>query len=264
MLAQSHAGTTVIVLPTVYVINLERRPDRWQKVRQRIEAHFPPYFSVQRVNAIDGIRSVDIESTKTVSKTEQALTKTFLNLFRSLAEKHRIDKDKQTKWVVVLEDDVFFHKNFSDLFEGVKKNLSAVLGDEKNSSKSIPYLYLGATEILPENKNWLQEQRAMKDCVEFRKPAPKTFGAFAILYNLDAICTLLIAHYEKECSRLACDNILHQSVRPQLDEQKWLSPIVCYPNIVIADVSESDQREGCDQRRFSARRHWDLELYDLD
>lgn len=241
------------ILKEVFVINLDRRPDRWEKVSRRLAQHLPSdRFKATRVSAIDGS---DPENNLSPA---QALTATFLRLFDTLLSQNcNANKNRSNTWVVILEDDVLVHKRFEYFFTCLEEKLKSMSPEERP-----PFVYMGTNEPNPpKDDNWLKTQRECNK-LEFTEPQHVTHGAFAIMYNVDAIEKLLSGIVRSKSMELPFDNILNRHVTHKITTIPCSSPLVCRPNLMIADVSDSDIRGKRHQKTFAQQRHWDLMSYD--
>jgi len=244
----------VAIVDEVYVINLKRRPDRWAKVHARLTKHLPPNLVVTRVDAIDG-KDPSNEFTKV-----QALSNTFLSVLDNISDRFNDDPARRQKWVMILEDDVMLHQNFKHLYNCLLEKLNAFY-ESKNEEIIAPFVYMGANQPgLRQDVDWRTEQRSL-DGLLLKTLLKGTHGAFAILYNVEAIISLLRTPIRQLWHKKPYDNIL-TDVAANLDTTVWARPLLAVPNLMIADVTDSDLRGRRNQTIFAEQRHWDMIFYD--
>ncbi|NTV83895.1 MAG: glycosyltransferase family 25 protein [Bacteroidales bacterium] len=246
----------------IYVINLARRPDRRKEMIRKltalkIKAEFFPAedgSSVENMNEfttyyntpIDPVNAHEMEirlkRKVVISPGAWGILKTYRKL---VAEAQLKGYDK----ILCLEDDVIFAKNFGEMF-----NLAV---------KIIPdnwkILYLGASQHTWEENTDLVTPTGTfdeDDRVQYYFPL-NTDGAFAVGLRSSAFNFLLA---ETEGMNCPFDSgALRKASRTFTGEC-----FVLKPNLVIADVSDSDIRVSRKQRDFAGTAGWDLSLYDFN
>jgi GR25 family glycosyltransferase involved in LPS biosynthesis len=174
-----------------------------------------------------------------VSPGAWGILKTYRNLLSEAIERG-FDR------ILCLEDDVIFAKNFEEMF------LQAV----EIIPDSWKILYLGASQhTWEENVDLVTPAGKFNDTDLVRYYYPlNTDGAFAIGISKEIIPYLL-----SETTGMNCpldSGALRSAAKTFKGE--------CYvlkPNLVIADVSESDIRTGRKQSDFAGIARWDLSLY---
>jgi hypothetical protein len=150
--------------------------------------------------------------------------------------------------ILCLEDDVVFAKDFDMMFGQAVEIIP----------ENWKVLYLGASQhtwedgldlIIPEGvfKN--------TDPLNYYYPL-NTDGAFAIGLRADIIPFLL-----EESSAMNCP--LDSGALRSASRKFQGDCFVLTPNLVIADVSDSDIRTGRKQADFAGIARWDLNLYDF-
>lgn len=252
--AAKPTSQSIIVLDQVHVINLKRRSDRWRKVLPRLQKHLPSNAVVTRVDAIDGTDPMNSFT------GVQALAKTFLGILDNISDRFKDDDNRKKKWVIILEDDVLVHRNFPYLYACFIEKLDRM--SCSTVDKVIPpFVYLGANQPdLRKDVDWRTEQRNI-DGLLYKCLGRVTHGAFAIIYNVEAVTSLLREPIRERCMHKPYDNILNE-IAASLDPQMWAQPFVVYPNLLIADVSDSDLRGKRNQARFAKAQHWDMQCYE--
>ncbi len=235
----------------IFCINLDRHPQKWEQVSKRFIKNNIP---VERIRAFDGKWDIVKNEWKLVK--EKILAKYGKQVEESsrygLIENEfaygtlcthihiiKLAKQRKLKRILIFEDDVIFHKDFIHQFKQI------------NRFKDWKLLYLGASQY-----DWTN--------IEFKHGyyhPKKTMGGFAYAIDssvFDEILTLATMH-EK-----SFDNCLGNFSGTDIQAKYRNNCYVLYPNLVIADVSDSDLREKRDMTQHSSLIKWDLSLYDFD
>jgi GR25 family glycosyltransferase involved in LPS biosynthesis len=140
---------------------------------------------------------------------------------------------KNYKNILILEDDVYFHKNFFNEIEDIMKNIP----------KKWDLLYLGAVQ-----KDWTN--------INIKKNyyiAKNTYGAFAyginssVFEKIKKLCFELTEPFDK------CLQKLHE----------YNNSYVLYPNIIITNIKNSKIYKSRDIIKYSKLFKWNIEDYDL-
>ncbi|MDF1695707.1 MAG: glycosyltransferase [Saprospiraceae bacterium] len=243
----------------VYVLNLEHRPDRKIAMLQKlsrlgIEAEF-----VQAINGYStnnklehqayldrplGNHPMEISQERKLISSPGAwgYLKTYLGILFD-AKKRGFER------ILCLDDDVLFHNDFENRF---LKATNTITQDWK-------LLYLGASQYLwkvPQNLCYPDPSKKEVDSDALFYFPKSTDGSFAM-----GICSSVY-------------NILIQSIQKMncpfdsgpLRDVIQIYPKDCYvlnPNVIIADVSESDIREGQDQNQLATQLKWNIEDYNF-
>jgi glycosyltransferase involved in cell wall biosynthesis len=157
--------------------------------------------------------------------------------------------DQGWERILCFDDDIFFHHQFHDLFE---KRIAGIPSDWK-------LLYLGATQHGWETVEKDERNIHLKDTFGNDLPYyyPKYVdGSFAIGIHSSVFGFLL-----KELEKMNCsfDTGALREVNFKFPGQTF----VMLPNLVIADVSESDIGKNRDQHEFAQRMRWDMNQYDF-
>lgn len=246
----------------VYVVNLKKRPDRklamLQKLRRlRIQATF--------IEAIDGYSQQNEEEFQHYfqqplyqerchplewKRKRKLLTssgawgnlKTFFSIIQD-AKRHSYER------ILCFEDDAVFHKDFENRF---KQAISHIPADWK-------LLYLGATQHawnIPLELRYPNHFKTEYDPHEpFYYPV-RTDGAFALGLHRSVFDLIAVEALAMDCP---FDS-------GPLQEVIKAHPNKCFvlnPNLVIADVTESDIRVGKNQYEFAKKSKWDVEDYEF-
>ena len=207
----------------IFVINLDRRGDKMKNIDTKLKKLEIQY---ERFSAIDG-KEFEFDSSKFVLGKGMIENKFALGCLMSHLEVVKIAKEKNYKRILIFEDDALISENINILIQKVR-------------NKNWKLLYLGGSQY-----NWN---------VEFTEGEfyyiKKTLGTFAYAVDssiYDDIIELLEKKYK------SVDNILSD-----LQEKYYGDCLTLYPNICIADVSESEIREGRDNNKHSVIMRWNL------
>lgn len=238
------------IFPEAYVINLNRRPDRWVEVERQLKKYLPESIAPVRVEAVD---SKDRRGMTGV----QALCHSVLNVIDII--KRRKTEGLEGEWVIVVEDDVKLHRQFRFWFAQLEERLKTMWQDTKKPAM----IYLGANQY--DLKNHDASLKKMKEAtqLEFTAQNTNTFGSYAMLYNTEALLTMLAPIIHQFKGNSPYDHILNRRCRVGASSQ-WSAPIICKPNLMLPDVRDSDLRQKRDMKDFARTRHLVLEDYDID
>jgi GR25 family glycosyltransferase involved in LPS biosynthesis len=230
----------------IYVINLPRRTDRLASVRNRLKDigwtdNYEVFLAVDGRDCIQDYQNQCRSLERTLIKTPGAygLLKTYQRLVDD-ALAHKYER------ILVLEDDVYFHRQFNDLLNIVK------VGD----SPSVIYLGSNQEVFTTEQSYQIDNKRSYKTS---DREWYFTYGTFAISYSRD----FLVRLKSKLDSMLLGHGIgwpIDCLVWCMLKEQNQRG-LVVYPQLVISDVTESDNNQPRDLTEFAKKRRWDLSLY---
>jgi len=231
----------------IYVLNLDRRPDRWDKMKKDFERY--GIYNYERFTAVDGMHAPHYHEWRHYSK--MPLSRHELIRYRRkaigspgswaiLKASYRMLRDAKQrgfKRILVLQDDLLFHKNFIAEFAKVPKTVK----------KDWKLLYLGATQ-----HNWARILKSRN----FYYPAGTADGAFAV--GID--CSI----FDELMKEIVKFNMPFDSGPLRTLQERYLYD--CYvldPNLIIADIRDSDLRHSRDLVLFGKRFHWDVNLYRL-
>ena len=232
----------------IYVLNLDRRPDRWLAMKKSLDKL--GIYNYERFSATDGSLSPHYHEWKHYSRmplTRHELIKYKRKAIGSagswaiLKASYRMLRDAKErgfKRILVLQDDLLFHKNFLEEFA---KMPNYIKEDWK-------LLYLGATQ-----HNW---QRVLQS-KHFYYPAGTADGAFAV--GIDG------SIFDELMKEIIKFNMPFDSGPLRTLQERYLYN--CYvldPNLIIADIRDSDLRHSRDLMTFGKRFRWDVDLYDID
>lgn len=218
--------------------NMERRLKQWN------------IYNWKRFSAIDGALSPHWEEWKHYTKSKMtkiekqkyhrkaiascgswAILKSMYHLLRD-AQKNNYNR------ILVLQDDVLFHKKFHDEFLKVPTWVP----------ENWKLLYLGGTQ---HSWNYIIESS------KFYYPNGTTDGAFAVGIH-SSIYEELIAEI------LKFDMPVDSGALRTLQQKYLYDSYVLFPNLIIADIRDSDLRQSRDFANFGQRFKWDVKLYHLE
>lgn len=147
-------------------------------------------------------------------------------------------KNNGYKRILVLQDDVIFHKKFFDEF---KKKINRI------NDEQWKLLYLGASQ---------HEWKTMDILNGYYHPTGTTDGAFAVGIH-SSVFDDLLEHIS--IFNMPFDSGALWKVQQKNSEHSY----VLYKNIAIADLRKSDLRQGRDMVSFSELFHWELHNFEL-
>jgi len=246
----------------IYVLNLDKRPDRKIAMLQKLSRLG---IKAEFVRAIDGYAAqnkkehqhyleqpiggrgghlLEIEHQRKLIKSPGAwgYLKTYLGILQD-AKKRGFDR------ILCFDDDVLFHKDFENQF---KKAVKAIPEDWK-------LLYLGASQYVWEIPQGLSYPDKNKKSIDSNEPfyfPNRTDGSFAMGINVSVFDLLIYTILKMNCP---------------FDSGPLRTVIEAYPkscyvlnsNIVIADVSESDIRQGQVQQQLAEQLKWKMADYNF-
>lgn len=247
----------------IYVVNLDRRPDRMARVMREMNAHGLKVTRMRAVDARGSARAVtlmeefrrgDIEmqlaSASHVSRQHLAQWKTSLTpgVFGYMLSQEAVFNDAARngyRRILVFDDDVFFT---SDAVARLREAALHLPEDWK-------ILLLGASEYGDRSSHEFVQAR-VPDCADLYHPlAGKTCGSFAVAYDQSMYDEMLqsIANAEAPYDNFALGSAFsrHSGYCFVID------PAVCVP-----DVSESNIRDSARaQQSHSRRMRWEFTRY---
>lgn len=229
----------------IYVLNLAKHKDRWEKVEKRIQrAGINNYV---RFEGTDGYINPTLHQYQEYTKIpfdrvekkynrKKIASAGALGNLKSIISIIKDAKLKKYQKILLLEDDVIFHKQFRDLFH-----------DAVTQVPEWKLLYFGAND--PYAKN-------IDKKLKFYKCSRSTCGSFAVAIDLSVFDELL-----REAEKIDWP----------IDSGALVS-VICrhnncftlFPNLIICDVTTSTIRKGRNMKEFAYRVNWDLSLYDIN
>lgn len=223
----------------VYVLNLDRRTDKWQSCQSRLNRE---NISAIRFPAIDkNILQNDYLTFKANYKTSlnrigpYAILKSFIKLYRTIQENSKL------KRVLIFEDDVLFHRQFNTLFD-----LSI-----QNIPKDWNMWHLGGTQ-----------QKLNAPLVVFNdyfSYANNLDGCFAMAINTEFIPNILEKLYTFE---LPADTAIKNTLQNDLNNKIFIStPVLCAHDFGYSDnwnieFTEQYVEQNWQSRKFNTTLFW--------
>jgi len=249
--SKAHTLSTPELLSPVFIINLKRRRDRKQKMRAIMTSlHIEPTFFEATDGYTDAMSLIyqkyeaywnDRNAPKKyISKGALGLLCTYIRLL------HHALTNRFTH-VCIFEDDIIIHKHF-------QKNIQKV----NEIKQTFDIVYLGANqqcwddihifhglpyyEINAKRKSW-------------------TYGMFGVILNRRAMKKIYkyLVQRDVYTHEYPIDCIMNQLVF-----QTSLRACVLFPNVVIADLTDSDMRKSRDMIKWSKILRWKLNDYNMD
>jgi GR25 family glycosyltransferase involved in LPS biosynthesis len=243
----------------IYVINLRRRQKKHDEMVQKLKRL---NITAEIIEAVDGYQAPHIDEYEHYKNTplepEHSNNKKMIyspGVWGHLKSNRLILKDamaKGYKKILILEDDALFIKNFHQEFE---KFTNAIQG------KNWMFLYLGATQAC-----W-----DIPDCIFYTDKTTNSFDASLTFYHpvITAGSFALAIHHSQfesmaeKINEMNCPfDWIYKCYFQHLSNQSF----VAFPNLIIADMAESDNRpkKDSEEAKLKAinRRKWDLEKYE--
>ncbi len=224
----------------IYCINLDSRPDRWLKCQARFVSLDIDVSRFSAYNQDSELVNEKFNALQAIKK--RAFIKNVINSKKEmgcLISHYKIIEDaikNNYNRILVFEDDVIFHKNF-------------MLEIEKlNRIQNWDMVLLGASEF-----GWKVINLKNAESAGFYKPMGSTCGTFAYAINKRGMQTL---YSNLSKFKMPAD---HHFINFYAQSNSF----VLYPNIVIADVTDSDIRRSFNQASHSVKLKWNLEDYVL-
>ena len=217
----------------IIIVNLDKRKDRWKIIEQRlIEKKITNYL---RISAID-ITEPPYNSFKLPSNFYDTVGAYGMLCSASLV----LQTAKKNKYnrILLLEDDIIFHKNFNKLFEN---NISQVPNDW--------YLLYFGTSM----HNWRLKNRGIYHKHHFHSKGTIA-GAFAVgidykIYDL-LLSYIKMGNMSWDIGPLSMINKLYLN-----------KCIILSPYLIIADTKDSDIRNGKSIESKANNCNWDLSQF---
>lgn len=228
-----------------YVLNLDRRPDRLKSMRSSLKK--AGIYNWTRWSALDGKESPHYDEYANYRRSRMTFTEKrryhrkaigspgswaiLKSMYLMLTD--AIEKKYQT--ILVLQDDLLFHKKFNEEFLKIPTTVP----------KNWKLLFIGATQ-----HNW--------NHVEFRPkyyfPMGTADGAFAV-----GIHHSLFKEAIEEIIKF--DMPFDSGTLKTLQKRHGRQCLILQPNLVIADVRDSDLRKSRDLDSFGKKFRWNIKNY---
>jgi len=238
-----------------YLLNLDRRPDRLTHSTGSLQR--VGWFNWSRFSAVDGGAPDSIEqkeweayfASETSQRDQAKYHRKAIETAGSwaiLKSMYLMIKDAQRRGyrrILVLQDDLLFHKRFLEKF------LKLIDHKQTKVPTNWKLLYLGATQY-----NWSQIMK--RDGASYYFPMGTADGAFAVGIDSSVFQEILdeIVRFDAPFDTGALSTIQARYAKQCL---------VMKPNLIIADIRDSDLREGYDLKDHARKLKWDPKLYRL-
>ena len=235
----------------IYVLNLDRRIDRWDRMKILLEKnHITNYRRFSGVDAKDPEINAQWEVYRKhpppeVSRRNKGKRKgipsagslaILIGMRKMLEDAIRY----QHRRILVLQDDLIFHKQFENEF--MKMN-NYVPVDWK-------LLYLGASQ-----HNWGPEVK-FSTRKNIYYPSGTADGAFAVGIDQSVYHDLI-----REIDRIELP--FDSGALCEIQRRYPYQCPVLFPNLIIADVRDSDLRNARNLHGIGDKFRWNLNLYDV-
>ena len=231
----------------IYCLNLDSRKDRWNSVSKKFKKYG---IRANRFSAVDGSSKECIAKYKSIVRNDKGKSKKLgykvirssgaLGCILSYRKIIKHAKANGHKKILILEDDVIFSKNFNQEFCKVL-----------DLTRGWKLLYLGSSQ-----HDWSGVKIGAKNVSNFYC-AWHSQGTFAIGIDSSIFKEILKA---TENTSIPIDSCLAAKIQKKYKNKCF----VFYPNIVIADVSDSDIRGDVrDIKKHGKLMKWDLKRYDI-
>lgn len=214
----------------VYLLNLDRRPDRLDKVSQKL---LKLNIKFKRFSAVDGNSLEDIIGSRSLEN------KFALACLLSHIEIIKDAKLNNFKKILIIEDDVLISEKFNEHLQKIKS-----LNDDWKM------LYFGCSQYNPKNLKFIDNRsRSFYFCKE-------SLGTFFYAIRSDVYDEIInqFEELKNKNALVSIDLLLSRFIQPKIYNKCFCM----YPNIVIADVSESDIRGPKDLENHKKRMKWDI------
>lgn len=233
------------IFDKVYLLNLDRRKDRYQKMKSIFN-----YFDIKnfsRFSAVDGSNPIYknqylqyqlSDKNKGIGKNIPSSGSWAILLSMKTLILEAIHFKYQN--ILVFQDDLILIKDFKRKFITMFNHISHL---------EWKLLYLGVS-----NHYWNKFKNKIKNNSIVYHPNGFCDGAFAVAINHSIFQELLI---EIDKMALPFDSGPLKTIQHRYKDKCF----VFYPNLVIADVTNSDCRPGRNQNTYSNKFGWDLSLY---
>lgn len=229
----------------IYMLNIRRRADRWGKMQTALEHNH--ILGVERFIGFDGNDEPHLSEWERymhepLTPDEQKHHRKCIRhqgswaILKSMKRMIQNAKENGFKRILVLQDDLLFHKDFLEKFSHMPVPASWKL------------LFLGASQ-----HTW---PKSMEFHEGFYHPSPNgtADGAFAV--GIDSSC------YDMLLSEINKFNMPFDSGPLAAVQRAY--PKECYilsPNLIIADVRDSDLRRSRSLESMCNTFKWDLKNY---
>lgn len=210
-----------------YVLNLDRRQDKWYRVNKLLLKND---INAKRWSAIDG-STIEFMATYLKYKKQMITKPQELACALSHIEIIKDAKSKGYDRILILEDDVYLHKNFKQLITTIP---------------DADIVYLGATQ-----QKWFEDEGS-----PYYK-SRESLGTFAMVIK-STMFQVILDTWEK--TPWTIDKMYSEHIQAQPNKYHC---VTMFPNLVACDVRDSDIREPWDLKEHAKSVRWILSDYNL-
>lgn len=215
--------------PHILLINLKRREDRLFRMKKLLKDYEIEYEVIDGIDGNDYLIKEEFRRIIGISKLKNS--KEYGSLL-SYIKALRYAKSKGYPSVLILEDDLYFHKKFKIMLNKLNK-----------IPKKWDLIYLGACQN--------QESISFNTINNDWYIANQTYGTFATGISC-SIYDSILKRLEKRMNRVDSELIKIQEGR---------NSYVVYQNIIICETDDSDVETGVELINSAKKYHWVLENY---
>lgn len=231
----------------IYVLNLDRRPDRLDAMTKDLKRNH--IFNWTKWTAIDGKLSPHNEEWQEYKKQHLTMKERLLYqrkaigsagswaILKSMYGMIKDAMENKYKTILVFQDDLLFHKNFVQEFLKLPHTVP-------NNWK---LLYLGATQ-----HTWINVEMRNK----YYFPMGTADGAYAVAIHHSVFQEMLD-------EIIKFDEPFDSGTLKTIQKRYGRQCIIMHPHLVIADIRDSDLRNYRDLQMFSSKFKWNLDLYNI-
>ena len=230
----------------IIILNLNRRLDRWTTLIKQLKKY--NIYNYERFAAYEGIKEPFISEYNKLKKNILSINPKAdklklmkhpgsYGILKSTYDIILLAKTRNYKSILLLQDDVILIKDFYTYFNKLVSSIS-----------SYKLLYFGASQHTWNNID-------TNTCKPFYNCVNPTCGAFAVAIDCSIFDEILYL-----CEKYPYYPI-DEGVLKIIQEKYVNESYVAWPNIIIADLRDSDLRNyrSMDRTRFN----WDISLYDI-
>lgn len=217
--------------PNVLLINLKRRDDHLLRMRKLLKKHEIDYEIIDGVDGNDFLVKEEFHRIIGVTKLKNSKEYGFL---LSYIKALRYAKERGYPSVLILQDDLYFHKHFEKMLKKIDK-----------IPKIWDIIYLGACQD--------QEKISFNTINNDWYVAKKTNGTFANVISCSIYNSLL-----KKLER-RIDNVDSELIRIQNAKNSY----VIYDNLIISETDDTDIGNSIELENCAKKYNWILNKYML-
>ena len=244
----------------IYVLNLDCRPDRMDHMREQLHrlgiynyCRFPALYGKEEPHISEWQKYMKVPMSKLERTKYQRKGIASAGSWAILKSMYLMIRDAQAnnhQRFLVLQDDLLFHKDFHKQFETLIKQ-DGLLTREGGGAAHPQWklLYIGATQHAWPHTTFNRSHL-------YYHPNGTADGAFGVAIDKSVYQELINEILEFD---LPVDSGALKAIQKRYPKEC----IVAFPNLVIADIRDSDLRGYRDLETFSKKFRWDLENYHI-